>query len=424
MDMSPSRTYFRSLCLLLTVPWTVGLCRAQETDTCAVCHGALDPPYQVTSEQFSHDIHSQKGLTCAACHGGDPSKTDMDSMSKFAGFRGRIARSQIPALCGSCHSDANFMRKYNPSLRTDQLSQYRTSIHGKRLVQGDNKVAVCTDCHGMHDLRPAADAASNVNPVNIAKTCSRCHANADYMKEYSIPTDQFTKYGTSVHREALNVRGDLSAPTCTTCHGNHGAAPPGVATVQNICSNCHVFQAQLFSKSPHQEAFNAARLPGCVTCHSNHAVLHPGDQNVGTSAEAFCTNCHVAGDAGSVTAEKLHQNLAQLEASIKDSDQVLAKAESSGMEVSEARLELDQARDSLTKARVSVHSFQLGPVEQDIQNGLKVSARTMQAGNKALGEREFRRKGLAISLIFILATVLGLYLLIRQIEGIRREEQI
>jgi Cytochrome c3 len=179
MDMSPSRTYFRLLCLLLTVPGTAGLSRAQETDTCVVCHGALDPPYQVTSEQFSRDIHSQKGLTCAACHGGDPSKIDMDAMSKSAGFRGRIARSQIPALCGSCHSDADFMRKYNPSLRTDQLSQYRTSIHGKRLVQGDEKVAVCTDCHGVHDLRPAADAASHVNPLSIAKTCSRCHANAN-----------------------------------------------------------------------------------------------------------------------------------------------------------------------------------------------------------------------------------------------------
>jgi nitrate/TMAO reductase-like tetraheme cytochrome c subunit len=422
MHMSPSRTYLRSLCLLLIVPWMAGLCHAEENDTCIVCHGALDPPYQVTSEQFSRDIHSQKGLSCAACHGGDPTRTDMDAMSKAAGFRGRIARSQIPALCGSCHSDADFMRKYNPSLRTDQLSQYRTSIHGKLFAKGDGKVAVCTDCHGVHDLRPAADAASNVNPLNIAKTCSRCHADADYMKEYSIPTDQFTKYNTSVHREALYFRGDLSAPTCTTCHGNHGAAPPGVETVQYVCSNCHVFQAQLYSKSPHQKAFHEADLPGCVTCHSNHAVLHPGDQNVGSGTEAYCTNCHVSGDAGNATAEKLHRNLAQLEASIKNSDQVLAQAESSGMEVSEARLELNQARDSLTKARVSVHSFQLGPVEQDIQNGLKVSARTMQAGNKALGEREFRRKGLTISLLFILATVLGLYLLIRQIEGIPREE--
>ena len=87
------------------------------------------------------------------------------------------------------------------------------------------------------------------------------------------------------------------------------------------------------------------------------------------------------------------------------------------MEVSETRLEQEQARDSLTKARVSVHNFAVGPVEQDVQSGLKISMKTLQAGQAALAEREFRRKGLAVSLVFILATVFGLFLLIRQIEG-------
>ena len=120
------------------------------------------------------------------------------------------------------------MRQFNPSLRTDQLGQYHTSVHGKRLAAGDTKVAVCTDCHSVHDLRAPSDPRSTVNPVNVANTCARCHSDAGYMKGYSIPTDQFAKYSTSVHHEALAVRGDLSAPTCTTCHGNHGAAPPGV----------------------------------------------------------------------------------------------------------------------------------------------------------------------------------------------------
>jgi cytochrome c553 len=102
--------------------------------------------------------------------------------------------------------------------------------------------------------RPS-DPRSTVNPVNVANTCARCHADASYMKEYSILTDQFAKYSTSVHHQALTVRGDLSAPTCTTCHGNHGAAPPGVDRVENVCSNCHTFQAQMYEKSSHKEAF-------------------------------------------------------------------------------------------------------------------------------------------------------------------------
>ena len=130
---------------------------AQAQNTCVDCHGSLDPPLQVTAEQFASDIHAQKGLTCAACHGGDPTKADTDAMSKAAGFRGKVQRSQIPELCGHCHSDGAYMRQYNPSLRTDQLAQYKTSVHGQRLAHGDTKVAVCIDCHGVHGLRPASE---------------------------------------------------------------------------------------------------------------------------------------------------------------------------------------------------------------------------------------------------------------------------
>src|SRR5215467_4213174 len=219
MDTWRNKGGWRLPLAFLTIAAFCGMARAQAQNTCLVCHASLDPPLQVTEQQFSSDVHSQKGLTCASCHGGDPAKADMDAMSKAAGFRGKIERKDVPELCGRCHSDAGFIRKYNPSLRTDQLSQYKTSVHGKLFARGDTKVAVCIDCHGVHGLRPASDSRSKVYVLNIALTCSRCHADANYMKGYGIPTDQFTKYGTSVHHDALAVRGDLSAPTCTTCHG-------------------------------------------------------------------------------------------------------------------------------------------------------------------------------------------------------------
>lgn len=393
-----------------------GLTRAQTASTCLDCHGALDPPLQVTAEQFAQDIHSQKGLTCANCHGGDPTKADLDAMSKKAGFRGKIQRSQIPALCGDCHSDGAFMRKYNPSLRTDQFSQYKTSVHGKLFGKGDTKVAVCIDCHGVHGLRPASDTRSKVNPLNIAQTCSRCHADASYMKGYNIPTDQFLQYNTSVHHDALVVRGDLSAPTCTTCHGNHGAAPPGVDSVQNVCSKCHVFQDQMYEKSSHKAAFQSAGLPGCVVCHSNHGISHPTDAKLGAGPQAVCMQCHTPGDVCDQARAQMLSGLTHLDEAIKNAGQVLGVAESSGMEVSQARLDEDQARDALTKARVTIHSFQPDLVNQDIQEGLKLAAKNLQAGQTALAERDYRRKGLGFALVFIFLTVLGLFLYIRQIE--------
>jgi len=408
--------FLRAFFLALVVCASASTLSAQAENTCLLCHGSLDPPLQVTEQQFSSDIYSQKGLTCASCHGGDPTKADMEAMSKAAGFRGKILRTQIPELCGRCHSDGAFMRKYNPSLRTDQLSQYKTSVHGKLFAKGDTKVAVCIDCHGVHGLRPASDTRSKVHPLNVAQTCSRCHADASYMKEYAFPTDQFAQYNTSVHHDALVVRGDLSAPTCTTCHGNHGAAPPGVDSVQNVCSKCHVFQDQMYEKSTHKAAFQSAGLPGCVVCHGNHGISHPTDAKLGTGPQAVCMRCHKTGDVCDQARAEMLGGLTQLGEAINNAHNVLGVAESSGMEVSQARLDEDQARDALTKARVTIHSFRKDLVDQDIQEGLKITAKNLQAGKNALAERDYRRRGLGLALIFIFLAVAGLFLYIRRME--------
>src|SRR5437899_1994895 len=130
----------------------------------------------------------------------------------------------------------------------------------------------CLDCHSAlpDPLGVRQETFSQDIHAEKGFRCARCHADASHMSGYKIPTNQFAEYHKSIHYDALVVRGDLSAPTCTTCHGNHGATPPGVASVVNVCSTCHVFQAQLFDSSPHKEAFASAGLPSCVSCHSNH----------------------------------------------------------------------------------------------------------------------------------------------------------
>src|ERR1039458_5396494 len=98
---------------------------------------ALPAPLEVTQDKFSQDSHPQKGLTCTSCHGGDATSYDPTvSMGKKAGFKGKIDRKQIPQLCGSCHSNPTYIKQYDPGLRTDQLDQYHTSMHGKRLAAG------------------------------------------------------------------------------------------------------------------------------------------------------------------------------------------------------------------------------------------------------------------------------------------------
>ena len=398
----------------------LGACFAfgQAPNSCLDCHSALPDPLGVTQEKFSQDIHAQKGLTCTSCHGGNASSYDPDqAMSPKAGFKGKIDRRQVPQLCGSCHANSAYMRQFDPRLRTDQLAQYPTSVHGKLLATGDTKVAVCTDCHSVHDIRPPSDPRSSVYPVNVAKTCSRCHSDAAYMKKYGIATNQFAQYSTSVHYEALAVHGDLSAPTCTTCHGDHGAVPPGVDKVQNVCANCHVFQAQMFEKSSHFKAFQIKGLPGCVVCHSNHGVHKPSDAMLGTGPAGVCMTCHARGDHCDRDRAAILANLTRLDGAIQDADQSLRLAESSGMEVSAARLSQDQAGDDLTKARVTVHSFQPALVDVDVKEGMKIAAADLKAGKDAMVERNRRRIGLGLCLITIAMMLIGLWLYIKKIEG-------
>jgi len=396
----------------------LGPANAQTQNSCLDCHSTLDPPFQVSGNDYTDSIHAQKGVNCVSCHGGDASSSDLDrAMSKAAGFRGAPERKQIPEFCAKCHSDSAYIRGFDPSLRTDQYSQYQTSVHGKLHAKGDDKTAVCTDCHGVHDIRPPSDQRSRVHPLNVAQTCSRCHADAAYMKPYGIATNQFADYSASVHHDALAVRGDLSAPTCSTCHGSHGAAPPGVSSVARVCSTCHVFQAQLFDSGSHKDAFAALSLPACITCHGNHRVQHPTDILIGTSEGSICLKCHASGDGGYLAAAAMHDDLVKLDSAIKRSDDILARAERSGMEVSEAKLAEADARDDLTKARVEIHSVEQPPLENDVGAGLKVAAATYQSGLNALAELRYRRKGLLASVVIIIFVLIGLFLKIRKLES-------
>ena len=386
-------------------------------NSCVTCHSLLEEPRLLNPVKlFEGDVHHQAGLTCVDCHGGDANDDSPNAMSPAKGFRGAPKKAAIPDLCARCHSDIAYMHRFNPKMRADQLSQYTTSVHGKRLKQGDPKVATCVDCHGVHNILAVSDTRAPVYPTNVAATCGHCHSDAAYMKDYKIPTDQVVNYKKSVHAATL-AQGDTSAPTCTTCHGNHGATPPGVSSVANVCGTCHVFFAQLFEKSPHQAAFAKMGLPGCVQCHSNHAILHPTDEWVGVGHDSLCTGCHSSGEAGYRSAQAMAQDLARLNLAIAQATAVLDTAERAGMEVSSPKLELASAHEALIKARVNVHTFQDAEVDKVAKPGLEIATHADQAGVAALAELNVRRKGLGISLITILVAIAGLYLKIRQIES-------
>jgi predicted CXXCH cytochrome family protein len=394
------------------------LAAAQKKSSCIDCHVKLDDTrLSNPARLFENDVHRSRGLSCNDCHGGDPNAdTSEAAKDPSKGYLGKPRTTDIPAYCGKCHSDANLMKKFNPSLRVDQESEYSTSVHGKLLKTGEQKVATCISCHTVHGIRAVNDPLSSVYPLNVADTCAKCHGNADYMRAFKIPSDQITKFKTSVHAKALYDKQDLSAPTCNDCHGNHGATPPGIASVANVCGQCHARQADLFQTSPHKAAFDQQGLAECITCHSNHDIATPTDQLIGTQQGALCVNCHTNGDKGFAAAAHMRTRIDQLIASINKSNEILSVAERKGMEVSKPKFDLKGATDALTHARVLIHSSANNEVDKVVGPGLDVAGKGYQAGVDALDELSFRRKGLAVSLVFILFLALLVYLKVRQLE--------
>ena len=260
------------------------ICAGQEEAvTCDACH-------KLQAEPLARSVHAALG--CRDCHDGQASyRVSSEEVRRYAvalgagsaqprpapptfdhgsGFAGKPARKDIPELCGECHANVERMNPYG--LRTDPLARYWAGGHGKTLRQsGDDRVAVCIDCHGAHDILPGRNPDSKTHALNVPDTCSTCHADAALMAEFDLSIEVVDEYRQSVHGRLLLEDGDTGSPNCATCHGNHSSMPPGFASVVDVCGQCHQHAAMNFAKSIH------ADLPGhkgCVRCHGGGEGRH------------------------------------------------------------------------------------------------------------------------------------------------------
>jgi hypothetical protein len=525
--------------------------------SCVTCHGALDETLRTAWPQ---DVHAQVGLGCESCHGGDPSSALADdaeaAMSAARGYRGAPGRLEVPASCGGCHSDATYMKRFDPQLRVDQLAEYRTSVHGQRNAAGDPVPATCVDCHGVHGIRPVDAPDSPVHARNVPATCARCHGDPATMGPYRASTTAFDEYRGSVHADALLRREDLAAPACNDCHGNHGAAPPGVGSVANVCGQCHAREARLFRDSFKKDLFDALGVGECSVCHGTHAIAHPGpewfhsgseprvsrgrvvsrrpfsaelgDVGPGERVEAtwlvsirphaeetealvhrvvlsaggaelveldatvrpgsavsgggptraatgelaaaldaeplagdpveagdalrlrlvvdarapiaslavhdrvgraidpvagsVCMECHASGDACDRATEAMYAALSATERELREAASGVAEAGRRGMDVSEAAFLLhSRGRTAAVESRALIHAFDPARLVARTGEGREVARTALEAARAALAEWQFRRKGLAVSLLLIALVLVGLYAKIRQLDrqGVR-----
>ena len=145
--------------------------------TCASCH-------EKVADVFAKSVHGNSLMdgtnpdvpVCADCH----------KSHDIADPKSAKARIGQPETCAGCHTDEKLMEKYG--LSTNVMASYLQDFHGATVLleQGRENpqalVAVCTDCHGVHDIAKADDPNSHVMKDNMAQTCAKCHegASADF----------------------------------------------------------------------------------------------------------------------------------------------------------------------------------------------------------------------------------------------------
>ncbi len=142
--------------------------------TCGRCHTKIFDEYQESIHGGSLFQEDNPDVpVCTDCHG----------VHNIHDPRTAQFRTESPDLCASCHADKQLMDRYGLSAEVYDL--YELSWHGVAVTVYKamwptiwHESAVCTDCHGVHNIRTSDDPKSLVNPDNLLKTCQECHPGA------------------------------------------------------------------------------------------------------------------------------------------------------------------------------------------------------------------------------------------------------
>lgn len=264
---------------------------APEVRQCSICHGKrefkkVQPDGTVRTlfvdeEELRASVHAK--WHCLDCHADIVAIPHPPRLEKV-----NCQRCHFPGNPVGAPEDVNYQG-------------YVESVHGRLRRAGNPKAPSCQDCHGAHDVKKASDPLSRVFKSQVPFTCSRqCH-------------DQVLEtYRRSIHGQALLVKGNLEAPSCTDCHGEHKILPRkeqaseiSATQIPETCGRCHgsmefnekydipINPVKTFKRSFHGIAneLGSLRVAECVSCHTAHDVLPPSDPASSVHPENIPKTC-------------------------------------------------------------------------------------------------------------------------------------
>jgi cytochrome b subunit of formate dehydrogenase len=265
---------------------------------CATCHADESAAYNRGFHAQAVKSGDKLAAACQDCHG------NVHQILHATDPKSKTHRSTIPETCGVCHGQKFVMEASGHSAQP--FINYESSVHGKSIAKdGDkSKAAVCTDCHGAHDILNGANPKSSIAKSNVPFTCAKCHEKVEQ------------EFMSSIHGQAL-TRGNWQAPVCTDCHGIHTIKahtdPDSSVSAQNLarstCARCHESvrlagefgvegrRGSTYLASYHGLASKAGStvVANCASCHGAHNILPSSDPKSTVNHANLtktCGQCH------------------------------------------------------------------------------------------------------------------------------------
>lgn len=270
---------------------------------CGECHDDVSKMYTKHGRmEVGKDADIPKCWSCHGSHDILPS-SDRDS---------RVHPVNLAATCEACHMNVDVIKNHD-ILRDEPIKLYAGSVHGQATQRGLHMAAACDDCHSAagpdgkrtaHRILSSGNRESTIYHFNIPDTCGKCHRG--------IAED----YWEGIHGQLVK-RGEVNAPVCTRCHGEHGILPASdlrspvsaARLAESTCAPCH--ESELLNErygipagrlKSYVDSYHGLKrkagnvhVANCASCHGDHRILPHTDTRSSihpNNLTKTCGTCH------------------------------------------------------------------------------------------------------------------------------------